>query len=351
MRLMAALTGVMTGRRRRELLLVARAARAGLLTVVRVVAADAFGVRGHHPGHLRRVTRATLCHGQERPMRQPRVAILAILVPRQARHFRQFFAVTIEARAMIGSVAHKIVRRVAAFAVDAGVKARVLGGRLMAATTRARRRMSLRSVGMGIVTTHAASRGPNLRMIRVNVTVAFAASLLGSTAHVVRCVATRALLMARRVSAAQNREVLMARAAWGRLVFGELVRAVTTHTLPMPSVEQRGRGHDRRKLSVTRYTRIERIGCRGVLLLVTRRASLNHRFTGGGVGRRHVFVAVGAGGRDGFGVFMRPVAVEALFGVVNLHGGRRALRNQVTVSAVTGGVGVGVERLLARPPF
>ena len=351
MRLMAALAGLMTGGRRRALLLVARAARGGLFAVVWVVATDALGVRRHHPGHLCRVARATGGDRQERPMRQPRVTILAVLVPRQARNLRQFLSVTIEAPAVIGSLAHEIMRRVAALAVDTRVKARVLGGRLMAVTARARASVHLRATGMRLVTSGTAGGGPGLGVIGVNVAVTFGAGLLGSAAHVVRGMTARALLVPRRVSAAQNSQILVARAARRRIVFGELVRAMTAHALPMAGLEQRGGGHDRRLLRVTRDARSERFRSGGVLLLVTRGAGLNDRTTRGSVGRRHVLVAVGAGCRDRFCFLVRPVAVEAFFGVVNLHGWRRALSDQMTMRAVAGRVRVGVECLPTRQPF
>ena len=101
MRLVAVLAGLMTGGRRRELLLVAGAAGRRLLAVVRLVAGGALGVRGHDAGNLGGVARATLRDRQERAMRQPRVTILAILMARQARHLRQFSAVTIQASAVI----------------------------------------------------------------------------------------------------------------------------------------------------------------------------------------------------------------------------------------------------------
>jgi hypothetical protein len=110
MRLMAALADLMTGRGRRELLLMAGATRGGLFAVVRVVAADAFGVPRNYPGHLLRVARTTLGDRQERPVRQSRVATLAVMVPRHARYLRQLFTMTIEARAVIGSLAYEIVR-------------------------------------------------------------------------------------------------------------------------------------------------------------------------------------------------------------------------------------------------
>jgi hypothetical protein len=152
----------------------------------------------------------------------------------------------------------------AALAVDAGMKTRVVDGGLMAAATRARSCMNLRSRGMRIVTSYAAGGGSGPGMIGVNVTVTLPASLLGCTAHVVRRVAARALPMARRMSPAQNRELLVARAARRRLVFGELVRAMTTHALPMPGLEQRRFGNNGRLLGVTRHTSLERFRSRGI---------------------------------------------------------------------------------------
>ncbi len=144
---------------------------------------------------------------------------------------------TVLAGAVIGDFAHEIVRCVTALAVDAGVKVRIFGGGLMAAAAGTGAVMSLRAVGVGIVTAHAAAGGSGSWMIRVNVAVAFGAGLLRAPAHVVRGVAARALLMRHRVSAAQDRDVLVARAARRCLVLGELVRTMAAHALPMAGVE------------------------------------------------------------------------------------------------------------------
>lgn len=351
MRLVAVFAGLVPSWRRRQLLLVASAASACLLAVMRIVAADAFGVPWQGASHLCRVARATLRDRQERAMRQPRVTTLAVSMPRQGGHLRQLSTVTVEASAVIGAFAHEIVRRVAALAVDASVKIRILGGGLVTAAAGTRAGVNLRAAGMRIVTAHAAAGGPGFGMIRVHPAVALGARLLRAAAHVVWGVAARALLVAGGLSATQHGNTLVTRAARRSLVFGEIVRTMTTHALPMAGVEQRGLRHYRRLLRVTRHARAERFRSRRVLLLVARGASLSDRLARARVGRRHVLVAVGARRRDRFGVLVRPVAVEAFFGVVYLHGGRRALSNQMAVGAVAGRVGVGVERLPARQRF
>jgi hypothetical protein len=185
-------------------------------------------------------------------------------------------------------------------------------------------------------------------MIGVNVAVTFGASSFRAIAHVVWGVAARALLMARGVSAAQDGKILVARAARGRLVFGELVRTMATHALPMAGVEQRSCCDDRRLLGVTRHARPERFRCRGVLLLVACRAGLGDGLAGRGVRCSHFFVAVVAGCRHWLGIFVRSMAVEALLRVVNLHGRRRALGGQVAMRAVAGRVSVRVQCQAAR---
>lgn len=254
----------------------------------------------------------------------------------------------IEARALIGNLAHEIVGRVAALAVDAYVKVSILGGSLVTAAAGARGGVELRAVGMGIVTTYAATCGPGLGVIGVNIAVTPGAGLLGATAHVVWGVAVGALLVPGRVGAAQSGEALVARTARRSLVFGELVGTMTTDALPMARVEQRGLRHYWRLLGVTRHAGAERFRSCGVLLLVTGGAGLNDRLTRTGVGRRHVLVTVAAGRRDRLGILVRSVAVEAFLGVVNLHRGRRALSGQMAMGAVACRVAVGVERLPAR---
>lgn len=248
---------------------------------------------------------------------------------------------------MIGCLAYEVVRRVAALAVHARVKLRVFGGGLVAATARARIGVDLSAAGMRVVTTDAAAGSTGLRMVGVHVAVTLGAGLLGAATHVMRGVAIHTLLMARRVGTAERGEVLVARAARSSLLFTELVGTMAAHALAMASSEQRRLRDDWLLFCVTRNARPQGFRGRRVLFLVAGGAGLDDRFAGRCVSCHDVFVAVGAGSRNGLGVFVRAVAVEALFGVVNLHGWCRALCRQVTMRTLASSVGVRRKRVAA----
>ncbi len=99
---------------------------------------------------------------------------------------------------------------------------------------------------------------------------------------------------------------------------------------------------------MARDARRERFRSGGVLLLVAGGAGLDDRLAAGRVASHHVFVAVGARSGDWLVIFVRAVAVEAFFGIVNFYGRRRALGGQVAVRAIAGGVRVRGESLAAR---
>jgi hypothetical protein len=207
-------------------------------------------------------------------MGQPGVTASAVLVPDIERRFCQLAGVAILASPEIGCLPHEVVRSVTALAVYARVKRYVLVGSLMATATGTRLGLEC-SFGMWIVTAHAATGRTEFRMIGVHGGVALGAGLRGAAAHVVGGVAIRTLLVAGRLAAAEDREALVAGAAWRRLVFRELVRTMATHALPMAGVEESGLGHDRLLLRVTRSARGECIRGRCVLLLVASGAGLN----------------------------------------------------------------------------
>jgi hypothetical protein len=88
-----------------------------------------------------------------------------------------------------------------------------------------------------------------------------------------------------------------------------------------------------------------------VLLLMARGARVGWRLAGRSVGRMDVSVATGAGRRDWLALGVGAVTAQAFFGLVHLHGWRRALGGQVAVRAILGAVRVRGERLPARQRF
>jgi hypothetical protein len=119
------------------------------------------------------------------------------------------------------------------------------------------------------------------------------------------------------------------------LVLSELMRLVATDTSHVTAFEQCGPGHDRLGLLVTRHARRERFRAGGVLLLMAGRANLVRSLPLNGVRRLDVLMTALA--RPGLRrrILMGPMAVEALAGVVDLHGWRERLASAVAVQAIT----------------
>jgi hypothetical protein len=251
MRLVGVAAHLVTGRSGGLLLFVTAAAGGRLLAVVRVVAADAFGMPGYDATTFCGVARTALRHRQQRAVGQTGVTALAVLVARRNRHLRELCGMTIQAGSMIRDLTHEIVGCVTALTVYPRVKLGILGRGLVATTAGARRRVSLSPVGMRVVAAHARAGGAGLRMIRVHVLMTFGARLLGAAAHVVGRVAVRALLMALGVRAAQCGNVLVAPPARRGLLFAELVGPMAAHTLPVPRREQGRLRNERLLLGVT----------------------------------------------------------------------------------------------------
>ena len=156
----------------------------------------------------------------------------------QAGDLRKLAGMALGTGTMIRHLTHEVVRRVAALAIDASVKLAVLRCRLVAAAASPGGRVNLGSAGgVGIVTPNARASQAALRMIGVHRAMALATGLRGAGAHIVRGVATGALLMRRCPGAAQHCNIGVARAAWRGLFLGKLVRAVTPHTLAVAAFE------------------------------------------------------------------------------------------------------------------
>lgn len=256
-------------------------------------------------------------------------------MPRSRLHARQLGSVASRARTSIRAFAHEIMRGMAALARDARVELLVVGRALVTRAAIPHSHARLSTGRMRVVAADARSDPALLRMVRVLVGVAARASLIGATQYVVRRVAARALAMARGVTGAEHRQIFVAGPASNGLVLTESMGLVTTDAGHVTTVEQRGRRYDRLRLLMTRHARGQRLRAGGVLLLVAGRANLVRRLARDGVRRLDVLVAVLARTRLRRRIFVRPMTIEALAGVVDLHGRRERLARAVTVQAVT----------------
>ena len=256
-------------------------------------------------------------------------------MPRQRLHSRQLGGVASRAGASIRGFAYEVMGRMAALARDAGVELLVVGGVLVTRAAIAHARARLGAGRVGVVAADARADLALLRMVRVFVGVAARTSLIGAALNVVRRVAVGAFSVARSMPCAQHRQVFVAGPASDGLVFAELMRLVAPDASHVAACEQCGRGHDRLRLLVTWHARRQRFGPRGVLLLMAGRANLVRSLTLDGVGRLDILMTALA--RPGLrrSVLMGSVAVEALAGVVDLHGWRERLPSAVAVQAIS----------------
>lgn len=315
---------------------VAAAAILGLGASVRFVAARTLLMAGVCLSLLRPVTGATALDAQLRPMGQAGVATLTRLVPSESLHAGQLRRVAALASAAIGGLADEVMGLMATLAIDAAMKGLVAARFLVARAASAHTRSDLVARGVRIMTPDAAANLALLGVIRVLVGVTAGAGLVGATRDIVRRVAARTLAMTARVSRAEHCDVFMTAATGDGLLFAELMRLVTANASNVPPFEQRRRGHDRLRLLVAGHARAERLDARGVLLVVTRRANLVRRLARERVRGLNVLMTLRTGARYRCAVFVRTVAVQALAGVVDLHGRGQGLARSVAVQAVTG---------------
>lgn len=253
---------------------------------------------------------------------------------RKRLHLRQLGGVTSRAGAAIGGVAHEIVRRVAVFARGAGVEILVVGGALVTRAAVAHPRTRLGARWVGVVTADAGADLALLRVVGVFVGVAARTGLIGATQYVVRRVTAGALAVTRRAPRAEHRQIFVAGPASDGLVAGELMRLVTSDAGNVTAFEQRGRGHDRLTLLVTRNAGGQRLRAGGVLLLVAGRANLVRRLALHCVRWFDVLVTVLARPRLGRRILVRPMTIETLASVVDLHGWRQRLANAMAMKTV-----------------
>lgn len=158
--------------------------------------------------------------------------------------------------------------------------------------------------------------------------------LIGAALNVVSRVTIGAFSMAGRVPGAEHREIFVTTPTGDGLFLAELVRLMAADASNVPAFEQCRRRHQRFGLCVTRHARAQRLRGRGVLLLVAGRADLVGGLAVDGMRGLDVLMTAFARSRLWRRVLVRPVAVEALSGVVDLNGRREGLARAVAVSAI-----------------
>ncbi len=344
--LVAAPAALMTGGRAALLGAVAAGAVFRDRACVRLMAAGALLVSGFHRCLLCGVAAAAALGAELGPMRQAGVAALARLVAGQGLDAGYLTSVALLAGAPIGRFADEVVRLMTTLAVHVGVEGFVAARFLVASAARADPRAELGAGGVRIVAAHAAADLALPRVIGVLVGVAARARLVGASRDVVRVVAARALTVTAGMPRAEHRDVFVAAATRDRLLLAELVRLMAADAGHVSALEQRASGDDRLGLLVAGDARGERFDAGRVLLLMARRANLVGCLAREGVGGLNVLVTRRAGSGLGRAVSVRTVTVEALAGVVNLHGRSQHLTRGVAVQAVTRLMGVG--RVVAR---
>ena len=227
-----AVAGVSAG----EFLHVTTLALLGLAAGVRLVATHTPLMTGADGGTLLRVTRiAGGVARRGRLMRQPRVTTLASGVAGTNRgqcHLRSMAAL---ANRSLREVEFEVVRSVALLAVGAAVKG-VLGlCCLMTGAAWASNHQRLLARWVGIVARQTSTAGGPLRVIGMDVPVAFGASRGGRRAHVMRRVAAGTNRMHRHFGLRQHDHCRVARTTGRGLVLLEFVRLVAAHALRVPA--------------------------------------------------------------------------------------------------------------------
>jgi hypothetical protein len=185
-----------------------------------------------------------------------------------------------------------------------------------------------------IVTADARTNSPFFGMVRVLVGMTTRASAIRAAPDVVRGVAVGAITMTGGVSRAEHGKVFVAGTTPDRLLLAELMRLVATDARYVATFEQGRRWHHGLCLLVARHAGGQGLRARRVLLLMTSRANLIGRLAAQGMGGLDVLMAALARPRLGRGVLVRPVAIEALAGIVNSYGGREPLACAVAVRAI-----------------
>jgi hypothetical protein len=269
----------MAARRAVGLFLMASLASGALRAAVRLVALRALGMAGFHLTQLLCVAAAARDQHGLWVMRQTTVTLVALLVPGAQRGAGEFLRVAVTTQRLPCLLQLESVRSMTLGAGEAAVKIFVRVSRLMTAAALEHGVEQVPGCRMRIMTADARVRAAELRVIGVNVGVAALARFFWRTAHVVRRMAARALVVRKYEGFAEHVHLRMAGATRERGGLLKLVRLMAGDALAVTGREQGGRRDERRTACVALGARGNRLGGVPMLMLVTGGAHLNRRFS------------------------------------------------------------------------
>jgi hypothetical protein len=229
-------------------------------------------------------------------VRQAAVTPFARLMSRIVRDLVHAFGVAPLTERVRSERYREVMRLMAARARHVVVKSVIGPGDLMTAAARLRADTRRHACWVRLVAALTAPGTGNFRMIGVKIPMAGRTSGCGRRLHVVRRVAIAAGFVRGNARAADDVQILMAGATRDRRLALEVVRPVTADALRVTALEQGRRRDDRFVRRVAAHARAERVGCRAVLVPMTRLARFGHALALRSVGRRDVVMTRRAGG-------------------------------------------------------
>ncbi len=266
-----------------------------------------------------------------RLVRQPLMATLAGGVTDPGRGQRQLLLMATLTSNVLSQRDLEVMRDVTALAGSSAVHVVIGLGDAMTAVAGAGLGVCLLDRGVRLMAGDARSMAAPLRVIGMDVRVAFDARRARITQHVVRGVTARAAGMLGDASGGEHDHVRVAGATINRLAGLECVRLMTTHALGVSSREQRAGWHDRLSFAVAFDAAGKRGGGGRVLMSVTSRAHAVRGLSKRRVRSVDVVVAARAVRGDRLLILVRPMAVQT--GNAGVHRDRRNLALSLRVAA------------------
>jgi len=277
------------------------------------------------------VTRHARGADSARLVRQPLMATLAGGVTDPGRGQRQLLLMATLTSNVLSQRDLEVMRDVTALARGSAVHIVIGLGDAMTAVAGAGLGVCLLDRGVRLMAGDARSMAAPLRVIGMDVRVAFDARRAGITAHVVRGVTARTAGMLGDASCREHDDVRVAGATINRLAGLERVRLMTTHALRVSPREQRAGWYDRLSFAVAFDAAGERSRGGRVLMSMTGRAHAVRRLSKCRVRGLDVVVAARAVRGDRLLILMRPVAVQTRN--TGVHRDRRNLALSLRVAA------------------
>lgn len=238
------------------------------------------------------------------------------------------------AQAALGLGEHESVRLVALGAAEPSVKLIVRVGGLVAAAASSRGFAAVSARRVRVVAADTVACWPQVGVIRMHRRMAVHTSLLRASSNVMGRVTAVALVVSRHAGRRQHRNLGVAGTAGSCRVLLELVRPMAAHALAVSAGKECALRHDGELSSMTNLAAAPSLGCRRVLVLMTRDAHELGRFSERRVAGGNVTVALRTRPRLGRGVLVRSVAIQALARTVNYDRWRGPLAGGVATRAI-----------------